>query len=114
MPVLEPDRGGHLRRGVPSQGQKDEPGVNFINILREAYVCADPKSAKRRDSLTVFFALLGSFCVKAAHKMFVKSTPDRGSEAIEDGAREGRVSDHFVTRDQYLAHLSARKCCHRS
>jgi len=35
---------------------------------------ADPKSAKETDSLTVFFVLLRSACVKAARKMFVKST----------------------------------------
>ncbi len=81
MPVLEPDRGGHLRRGVPSQGQKDEPGVNFINILREAYVCADPKSAKRRDSLTVFFALLGSTRIKVERKMLMKFTPELSSSS---------------------------------
>ena len=64
MPVLEPDRGGHLRRGVPGQGQEDEP--------------------------------------------------DRGSEAVEDGAREGRVSDHVATRDQHVAHLTTRERGHRS
>ncbi len=34
----------------------------------------DPESPKNTDGLTVFFALLGSACVKAAHKMFVKFT----------------------------------------
>jgi len=35
----------------------------------------DPKSTKMTDSLTVFFAILESSHVKAAHKMLVKSTP---------------------------------------
>ncbi len=30
---------------------------------------------KNTDGLTVFFALLGSMLIKAAHKMLVKSTP---------------------------------------
>jgi len=37
---------------------------------------ADPKSAKKTDSFTVFFALLVSAHVKAAHLMLVKFTPD--------------------------------------
>ncbi len=48
------------------------PGVNFINILRAAFACADPKSTKRTYNLTVF---LGSARVKAARIMFVKLTP---------------------------------------
>jgi len=32
-----------------------------------------PKSAKKTDSLTVFFALLGAACVKTARPMLVKS-----------------------------------------
>ncbi len=48
---------------------KYRSSVNFINILREAFACADPKSAKKTDSSTVFFVLLGSVC-----KMLVKST----------------------------------------
>jgi len=39
------------------------PGVNFINILRAAFVRPDPESAKKTDNLTVFFALLGSVCI---------------------------------------------------
>ena len=34
-----------------------------------------PKAKKKTDDLTIFFALLGFACVKAAHKMVVKSTP---------------------------------------
>ncbi len=41
------------------------PVVNFINILWAAST----------DGLTVFFAILGSACLKALHKMLVKSTP---------------------------------------
>jgi len=49
--------------------------VNFNNILLKAFTLADPKIAKKTFNLTVFFALLGSGCVKAAHKMLVKLTP---------------------------------------
>ncbi len=44
------------------------PGVNFINILLAAFTSTDPKSAKKTDSFTVSFALLGSALVKAAHR----------------------------------------------
>jgi len=35
-------------------------------------VRADPKSTKKTEGLTVFFLLLGSGRIKAAHKMLVK------------------------------------------
>jgi hypothetical protein len=50
-------------------------GVNFTNILRAAFTCTNPKSIKKTDGLTVFFALLGSTNGKAARKILVKSTP---------------------------------------
>jgi hypothetical protein len=43
-------------------------GVNFINVLRAAFAPVEPKSAKKTNNLTVFFALLGSTHVKAANK----------------------------------------------
>ena len=51
------------------------PMVNFTNILRAAFRRADPKSAIKLHELTVFFALLGSACVKAAYRMLMKLTP---------------------------------------
>ena len=51
------------------------PGVNFTNILQAAFMHADPKSAIKLLNLTVFFALLGSAHVKAAHRTLVKLTP---------------------------------------
>ena len=50
-------------------------GVNFTNVLRAASTRADPESAKKLIDLTVFFALLGSVCVKAARRTLVKLTP---------------------------------------
>jgi len=35
------------------------PEVNFINVLRAAFMSADPKRAKKIDNFTVFFALSG-------------------------------------------------------
>ncbi len=43
---------------------KLSPGVNFINVLRAAFACTDPKRAKKTDKLDCFFALLGFVCVK--------------------------------------------------
>jgi len=53
------------------------PGVNFINILNAASMFKDPKSAKKTDSLIVFFALLGSECIKTVFKMLVKLPLDQ-------------------------------------
>jgi len=52
-----------------------KPVVDFTNILRADFTHADPKSVKKNDNLTVFFALSGSECVKAAHIMLMKLKP---------------------------------------
>jgi len=51
------------------------PGVNFINVLRAAFTCADPESVKILYNFTVFFMLLGLTCAKAACKTLMKLTP---------------------------------------
>ena len=53
---------------------KSTPHVNFINVFQAAFVSADPKSTKKTDNLSVFFALLGSARVKAARGTLMKST----------------------------------------
>jgi len=45
---LEPQSRSRLR--------PEPPGINFSNILREAFKHLDSKSAKKTESLTVFFA----------------------------------------------------------
>ena len=44
------------------------PGVNFTNVLRATFMCADPKSAKKTVKSKQLFALSGSASVKAACK----------------------------------------------
>ncbi len=62
----------HLyKKFVREMLMKLTPGVDFTNILCAAFRHTDPKSAKKTDSLTVFFALLGS-----ALKMLVILPPD--------------------------------------
>jgi hypothetical protein len=51
-------------------------GVNFTDILRAFFTLTNPKSAKKTDAFAVFLALLGSECIKTAHKMLVKTIPD--------------------------------------
>ena len=53
---------------------KDQPGVNLTNILRAAFMHADPKGTKKLLDMT-FFALLGPASVKAACRMLMKLTP---------------------------------------
>jgi hypothetical protein len=53
--------------------------VNFTNILRKAFTLADPKSEKT-DSLTAFFALLGTVGILALHKMLMKLTIENGDK----------------------------------
>ncbi len=76
-----------------------KPGVNFINVLRAAFACADPKSTKN-DNLNVFFMLLGPSCVKAARRMLVKMTP--GSQFHQPfGTKKTQMHQHvfFFTKN---------------
>jgi len=54
------------------------PGDNFTNILLKGFTLADPKSAKKSDRLTVFFALLVSVRIKAAQKNVGEIDPRGG------------------------------------
>jgi len=49
------------------------PNVNFTNILREAFMCANPKSTKKYSQIVSLFVLLGSPHVKASRKMLMKN-----------------------------------------
>jgi len=50
-------------------------GVNFTNVLREAFTHSDPESVKKDCYVISHFALLGYGRVKAAHKILMKLTP---------------------------------------
>ncbi len=56
----------YVQKGAHKILMKLTPGVNVTNILLAAFTCEDPKSSKKTDGLTVFFAHLGSAHVKAA------------------------------------------------
>jgi len=58
-------------------------------------VHADPESAKKMDNLTVFFVLLGSVCVKAAHEMFMKLTRDVATTNNEAHLQTIEVWNYF-------------------
>jgi hypothetical protein len=47
-------------------------GVNFINILRAAFMCTDTENTKRQSSQQCRFVLLGFTSVKALRKMLAK------------------------------------------
>jgi len=59
----------------PKNTQLWPPWVNFINVLRAAFVHADPKIVKKNDNLTVFFMLSGSAPVKATRRTLMKLAP---------------------------------------
>jgi len=54
---------------------KFRPGVNIINILRAAFICADPNCIKMTVKFSVFSVLLGSVRAKAACRMLMKFRP---------------------------------------
>jgi hypothetical protein len=49
--------------------------VDFTNILRASFKCADLKSEKNTVKQSVFKTLFGPVHVKAASKMLVNSAP---------------------------------------
>ena len=67
------------------------PGVNFTKIIRAAFYRADPKSAKKTVNLSSFAALLGSACVKSAHRTLVKLTPGRDKRAEQQKEKEKKI-----------------------
>ncbi len=51
--------------------------MNFINVLRAAFMLVDPECVKMTVKLSIFFTILGSTSVKAApRKTLMKLTPD--------------------------------------
>jgi hypothetical protein len=50
-------------------------GVNFIKILKAAFACADPESAKNKVKSSVFLTLLGFAHAKAARSLLMKLIP---------------------------------------
>ncbi len=80
--------GSTLVKAVREILVKVSPGVNFINVLGAAFMCTDPESANKCDSLVSTqqcrFTLLGPTSVKAASKMMVKVSP-RISDAVLSG-----------------------------
>ena len=56
--------------------------VNFTNVITHSFYARRSQKRKKLLELTVFFALLGSTCVKAAHKMLMKMTPADERESL--------------------------------
>ncbi len=64
------------------------PGANFTNILQKKLLLLQIPILQKTDSLTIFFPLLGSACIKASLKMLVKLTPvvvGKEEEKLEGG-----------------------------
>jgi len=57
-----------------------ELGSNSPTFYEQLLHTQIPKSTKKTDGLTVFFALLGSSLIKAARKMLMKLTPEGGEK----------------------------------
>jgi len=66
-----------LDLNVSGYRQHRVPGLNFINVLRAAFACADQKCVKMTVKVSIFFTLLGSTSVKAACRTLMKLTPDQ-------------------------------------
>jgi len=50
----------------------------FHQHSRAAFMYSEPKSAKKTVKLSIFFVLLGSLCVEAAHRTLMKLAPGPG------------------------------------
>ncbi len=79
---------------------KSIPGLNFINVLRAAFMLADLKRAKETVKLSAFFlAVLGSAGVKAAYRTLMKSKP--GGNFTNPCAQSANVLAHRVWHNQF-------------
>ncbi len=67
---------------------------HFHQHFSEAFTHADPKSAKKTNSLTVFFMRLGSACVKAWSKKV-----DEIDSTTHDSSNEFRPSLNFCKQE---------------
>jgi len=75
------------------------PGVNFINAHEQLLHAQIPKAQKE---LSVFFALSGSACSKAACWMLMKLTPDTGiSSSVCRGQIGLLTSSSDIFRDRW-------------
>jgi len=55
--------------------------VSISSTFDEQFLLVQiPKAQKKTDNLTVFFALLGFACTKAAHRMLMKLDPEGNVE----------------------------------
>jgi hypothetical protein len=67
------------RQGEQTRWKIYPSRVIFINFLRSAFAHSDPKSTKKTDGLTVFFALIRSGLIKADYWMLMKLNPIENS-----------------------------------
>ncbi len=74
--------------------------------ISSAFSCADPKGTKKTDNLTVFFALLGSARVKAAHRLLMKWTP--GVDFTRKLISPTFFLDFFECRDRLRSFFGAQ------
>ncbi len=51
------------------------PGVNFTNMFMRSFCARRSRKRKKTDNMTVFFMLLDSRGVNAAHRTLMKLTP---------------------------------------
>jgi len=56
------------------------PGLNFINVLRTAFMHVDPESVRIQSNPQYLFTLLESTCAKAARRTLMKLTPGRSRD----------------------------------
>ncbi len=74
--------------------------IFFLRLLSisptfyEQLLCSQIPNAQKIVKSSVFFALLGPVCIKAAHKTLVKLTPDRDfcqriAQYVECGSDQG-------------------------
>ncbi len=94
----------------------NRPGVDFTNILCAALSHPDPKNTKNTVKQSVFLALLGSGCIKAAHKMLVKLTLGMSnsnhlaSHKSNKNCQRGRKSTNLVIKNDFYSLLSTLDC----
>ena len=78
-------------------------GVNFINVFTCSFYAGRSQKPKKLLNLTVFWALLGSAHLKAAHKMLVKLTP-----GLVDVLRNILYYYNIQNKQRFVSNLTLR------
>ncbi len=94
------ENGKDLLKYIIKRGGRVGPtaqGVNFINVLRAAFILIGPESVKKDWKLDYLFTLLGSACVKAVRRTLMKLSPSENCVTVTFSLMSHIIWRHIFT-----------------